>query len=115
MASAQEAYRLMLNEQVSPRLREAGFVGSAGAYRFEHPTHWLDVRFQRSGGSSAEQVRFTVNLLVSGRHAWDTFRATTPGRPERPRAGADLPATYGWSVRIAEVMPRRDDVWWTVT
>lgn len=114
MASAQDAYRRMVNEQISPRLRAAGFAGSAGAYRLEHPTHWIDVRFQKSTGNSDQRVTFTVNLLVSGHHAWRAFRAHERDRPEQPSAGADLPAPYGWSERIAAVMPERDDVWWTV-
>jgi hypothetical protein len=62
--TAQDAYKQMLREYVAPALRELGFRGapSRGNFRYETTTHAAEVRFQKSRGSTTQEVDFWILL-----------------------------------------------------
>jgi HEAT repeats len=66
-ATAQDVYRLMLREHITPALRELGFRRgpSLGAFRHETATHAAEVRFWKSRYSSKQEVDFWVDLYAS--------------------------------------------------
>jgi hypothetical protein len=112
----------MMKTQVGPGLRALGFKGSGQNYELrDAPAHWAMLGFQKSVASDAEQVRFTVNLLVVGRDDWERMRAERPNCPRRPTANT---AQAAWSPRLGDLLPNRGseipgratgpDAWWYV-
>ena len=61
-ATAQDAYKQILREHVAPALRELGFRGapSRGNFRYGTTAHAAEVRFQKSRGSTRQEVDFWV-------------------------------------------------------
>ena len=111
--SAQEIYATMIKHVVSPALRAQGLVGSGGRYSIRSDTHWAMLGFQKSSYSDHAEVRFTVNLNVVNRAAWDALVR------EKPYYGPRMAPTvhYGEPVRSARIGELEDtpqDIWWRV-
>ncbi|WP_084965824.1 DUF4304 domain-containing protein [Thermoactinospora rubra] len=83
VSSAQEAFRVMLRDEIAPALRELGFVGSGQIYRLPDDRHWARLGFQKSAFSMWEQVSFTINLSVVSKELWEQRRSAgrLPARP----------------------------------
>jgi hypothetical protein len=111
MTSAQDEFRVLLRDLVSPAMRSAGLKGSAGNYQLPSPAYFALVGFQRSTWSTASAVKFTVNLKAVSREAWKLARADKTWLPESPRANSGYPVAEWW-VRIGRVMPGGQDHWW---
>jgi hypothetical protein len=107
MATAQDLYKRMLREDVAPALRHLGMKGSAGNFALPDPDHYLLVGFQSSRSNTAEAVRFTVNLAVISKNAWKQGWQSWWGKPSATAQGP-----VGTYVRLGELMPVHDDVWW---
>lgn len=59
----QQAYELMMREQVGPALRELGFAGTARIFRYGGSGCRCEVRWQKDGRWTRQQsLRFTINL-----------------------------------------------------
>jgi hypothetical protein len=114
--TAQETYAAMLREQVAPRLRALGFLGSGSAYRLPDEAVWRRLGFQKDRYSTAEAVRFTVNLSVADKARWAAARVREPWIGARPSGNTRyaLPAETFRAVRIGQLMPGRRDTWWEV-
>jgi hypothetical protein len=113
MPRAQETYNDLLKTLIAPGLRELGFKGSGQNYRLPSDDHWAMLGFQKSTSSDANHVRFTANVLVVRRSAWDAARAESPHLPERPTATTYW-GTYVWQKRIGELLAGGEDMWWDV-
>jgi len=123
MPTAQAVFNRMLREQVAPRLRELGFKGSGQNFSLPSETHYALLGFQKSDFSDKSAARFTVNLTVVGREAWEQgSRRAWPDQPLRPpHANWGLPpmleekfAGAYWHSRIGFLMPGGRDRWWRV-
>jgi hypothetical protein len=70
--SGQDAFRVLLRDEVAPFLRGHGLKGSGQSFRLQHPSGNLGlVTFQKSHGNSATSVRFYVNLATVSSTLWD--------------------------------------------
>jgi hypothetical protein len=113
VATAQDTYAEMLKTLVAPGLRAIGFKGSSQNYRLPSNDYWAMLGFQKSTSSDATQVRFTANVLVVPRSAWDAVRTEKPHLPERPTATTYW-GTYVWQKRIGELLPGGEEMWWEI-
>ena len=112
LTTAQATYAAMLRDWIAPRLRELGFRGSGGTYLLPDERRWALIGFQKDRYSDARQVRFTVNVAVADRAAWEAARAEHPWLPPRPSGNTHYP--IGDLVRIGQLLPARVDTWWVV-
>jgi hypothetical protein len=103
----------MLKTSVAPGLRSLGFKGSGQNYRLPADDHWAMLGFQKSTSSDARHVRFTANVLVVSRSAWDAARSQSPHLPERPTASTYW-GTFVWQKRVGALLPGGEDLWWEV-
>jgi len=113
MPKAQETYNDLLKTLIAPSLRAIGFKGSGQNYRLPSDDHRAMLGFQKSTSSDASHVRFTANVLVVSRSAWDAARAESPHLPERPTATTYW-GTYVWQKRIGALLSGGEDMWWDV-
>jgi hypothetical protein len=111
--TAQGTFSDLIKTLVAPGLRALGFNGSGQNYQLPSDDHWAMLGFQKSTSSSANRVRFTVNVLVVSRRTWEAARAETSYLPERPTANTFW-GTFVWQHRIGELLPGIGDVWWDV-
>lgn len=112
--TAQEVYKRLLNELLSPAFRERGFTGSAGRYSLSSKTHWVLLGFQKSAYSDRDSIKFTINLMVVPRSDWEDFRAQSPTSPARPTPNAHYSTDIG-AVRIGTLdQVNGRDKWWTL-
>jgi len=112
-ATAQDAYRLMLREHITPALRELGFrrVPPATAFRYATAPHAAEVWFAKSRYSTRQEVIFSVGLaardVTADRLYWDhTLNglaqchdwSIAAGAPTEPVASSVLLAFrgHGW-------------------
>jgi hypothetical protein len=110
---AQDAFKRMMQEQVAPALRRLGFKGSGQTFTLPSDTHWALIGFQKSVWGNSHELRFTVNLTVVGKQAWESARVERPFLGARPTANT----SYGfptWRQRIGFLLPERLDLWWPV-
>ncbi|MGY1794072.1 DUF4304 domain-containing protein [Geodermatophilus sp. SYSU D00525] len=110
MATAQDQYERMLRQEIAPALRELGMQGSARDFVLPDPDQYLLVGLQGSQSNTAEAVRFTVNLAVISKSAWKRGRRAWWGKPS-----ATVQGPVGTYLRLGELMPPHDDVWWELT
>lgn len=111
--TTRDAFALLMREHLGPALRAEGFNGSGGVYRLPDPRHWAQVGVQRSVHGDRRETRFTINLSVVSKPAWDAARADRPYLPDRPAPNT----RYGlpvWHSRIGLLLPAAIDAWWTL-
>ena len=61
--SVQQAYDLMMREQIGPALRELGFIGTARIFRYWSDGRKCEIRWQKDSRQTKRQLlRFTMNL-----------------------------------------------------
>jgi hypothetical protein len=113
VSTAQETFHEMMKTQVAPRVRALGFKGSGQNYELPSPDHWVLLGFQKSVWSDASALRFTVNVLVVSRAAWESARTERAYLPARPTANR-LWGDFAWQRRIGTLLPGRQDLWWEV-
>ncbi|MBE1530803.1 DUF4304 domain-containing protein [Actinomadura algeriensis] len=107
-------FAAMMKDEIAPALRGLGFVGSGVRYRLPDAGYWAQIGFQKSRSSTAETVKFTVNLSVIERDVWERARLVRGHLPERPSPNTGY-VGLGWTERIGGVMaPCSDEPWWTV-
>ncbi|HEX2073088.1 MAG TPA: DUF4304 domain-containing protein [Geodermatophilus sp.] len=110
MATAQDQYKRMLRQEIGPALRDLGMKGSSGNFVLPDPDQYLLVGFQGSRSNTAEADRFTVNLAVISKSAWKQGWRPWWGKPS-----ATVQGPVGTYMRLGELMPQHDDVWWELT
>jgi hypothetical protein len=112
---AQEAFAVMMREQVAPALRQFGFKGSGQSFTLPSNEYWALLGFQKSQWSSASVVRFTVNLTVAPKEAWAQAAEEKPYLGSRPTPNGGLVNVPGhWFERIGLLLPSKTDHWWWV-
>ena len=109
--TAQETYEAMMEAYVRPRLRQLGFRGSRQNYSLPSASHFAMLGFQKSAFSTAERVRFTVNVLLVSQSEWAERRRHDPSFfPVRPTATTWHAVGNGG--RIGYLTPEQEDTWW---
>jgi hypothetical protein len=97
----------MIRTLFAPGMRRMGFVGSGQAYRLEVDEYWAQAGIQRSTGSPAQAVLFTINFSVVSTRDWERYRQLFPGvgvRPSPNVAWGSGPWGRCWWKRIGELM-----------
>lgn len=113
-APAQDIYKAMIKDTISPALRDLGFKGSGGRYSIDSDESWSLLGFQKSAYSDAAQIQFTINLAVVHRSAWNELRAEFPYFPEKPTAQLGT-GRVGHTQRIAFLKPGvTTDEWYSL-
>lgn len=111
MERAQDGFKTMMKEHIAPALREMGFKGSGHNYTYPDERCHAMLGFQKSEFSDAEDVRFTINVLVVSRQEWEAVALERHYGDRQPR-----PNTFwgvGWQERISKFIPGCDhDFWW---
>lgn len=113
METALDIFPLMMREEIAPELRQMGFKGSGQSFTLPSETHWVLLGFQKSRASNAKDVLFTVNVTVVSKRAWVEARSDRSYVPERPSANIFY-GPFAWQRRIGDLLPDRQDRWWTV-
>ncbi|GAA0912957.1 DUF4304 domain-containing protein [Streptomyces thermoalcalitolerans] len=111
MVTAAAVHAYAMRTRTAPHLRALGFKGSGQRYALPHEKAWAQLGFQKSRGNTARSMRFTVNLSVIGKEAWERAHAEASWLPERPNPNVRYGAR-GETVRIGLLLPSRSDVWW---
>jgi hypothetical protein len=113
MPTAQDAYKGMIRDYLSPCLRQLGFKGSGGSYELPSDSHWILLGVQASQFSSAESVNFTINCKVVRRNRYDAARRQHLYLGPKPKPNTSA-GSYGWSSRIGKLLPGGEDHWWVL-
>jgi hypothetical protein len=111
--TAQDAFRELMRSYVGPALRELGLRGTKTAFYIPDPASWATIGFQSSVYNDRSEVKFTANLTVANKAAWDEARRARPWLPVRPAPNVH----YGdaiWQDRIGMILPVGEDKWWAV-
>jgi hypothetical protein len=111
VGTAQDAYKRMIREHLSPRLRALGFKGSGGAYEWPSESHWIVLGVQASQFSSADGVKFTLNCQVVRRDVWEEARQKDSYLGSKPKPNT-VAGSFVWWARIGSLMPGGEDKWW---
>jgi Domain of unknown function (DUF4304)/HEAT repeats len=106
MSTAQVALRDLLREHVAPTLRERRFAGSAQDFHRRIDGNWAAINVQRDRYSTAEEVRFTVNLGTAS----TAVRTEDGFSPDEPAREIDC----HWRTRIGDLLLKPADAWWSV-
>ena len=89
--TAQQAFRRMIHELITPALRRLG-MNSVGGYRHDSGEYTGYLGFQKSRYNTKDTVEFTINIGAA-------YAPTSDGY---------------WHDRIGKVTPARRDTWWTL-
>jgi hypothetical protein len=113
---AKDLFKILLREQLGPRLRAEGFRGSGQSWRLEHPSgNAALIQFQRDRYNTADRVRFTINLAVASKVVWDWQLTREPWRGPTARPSAMYANDCPLWLRIGALLPEGEETWWTVT
>jgi hypothetical protein len=107
----QQVYADLMKTRFAPALRGVGLMGSRGRFELPSPSFWAQLGFQKSAYSDSAELQFTVNLSVVSREVWAEQTSASPRLEKKPR-----PSTFygSWveQVRIGELTPSGEDLWW---
>jgi HEAT repeat protein len=106
MATAQVVLRDLLRTSVAPVLRDHGYTGSGQDFHRRIDGNWASINVQRDRHSTAEEVRFTVNLGTAS----TAVRIEDGFTPDEPARDGDC----HWRIRFVTLLSSRRDTWWTV-
>jgi Domain of unknown function (DUF4304) len=112
--TAQEAFTMMVKEQIAPSLRELGFKGSGQRFVLPSEKHWAQIGLQKFTRSNRDFVDFTANVTVVPRDVWEAERAEAPHLPKQPAPNIFY-GTYAWQKRIGDLVPEREEKIWRVS
>jgi hypothetical protein len=104
---AQDAYDEMVREFIWPRVRVRGFKRSGNTFHRPDGANWQVINLQKIVSSSADEIRFTINVAV----AFDRLREGVHDWPQgkRPRESrCHLRERMGGLLGSA-------DTWWRLT
>jgi hypothetical protein len=112
--TAQAMYQHLVNDSLSPALRELGFKGSGGRYSLPCADCWAQLGFQKSGLQRRQGS--AVHGQPPGREDldWAEARSERPYLPERPAPGTIYGGDVAAYARIGDLTPERSDRWWRV-
>jgi hypothetical protein len=114
--TAQAALKRMVRDELGPRLRALGFKGSSGVYLLSDPDNFAQLGVQGWRYNSASEARFTVNVSVISRSAWQMYRENNPWvREDKPSANAHYGPDGPWVERLGWLIDGGiGDKWWSV-
>jgi len=75
MGKAQERLGQLLKEVWRPTLRDLGFMGSGKVWTLPDEQDRAMLGFQTSQASTEVEAKFTINLMVVGKEAWNAARS----------------------------------------
>ena len=102
---APEQFEVLLRDHVKPALKSLGFGRRRGSfYLFDHG-NWAVVNFQRSSSSTAQRIRFTVNVGVASQRLSGLAPAEWRRKPP-PEWKCD------WRERLGFYRDEPVDTWW---
>jgi len=115
VATAIDSYRKMLRDQIGPLLRSSGFTGSASTWvRSAATGDRVVVNAQSSSSSSANEVRFAINLAAVPLPWWKWHSHEIGG--DLDRAVKEHDGLYRDRLRpSAQYAGGPDQTWWSVT
>jgi hypothetical protein len=118
VADERGPYRTFLRERIAPALRLLGLRGSGNVFLLPHEGCWALVGFQASEHwARAGIVKFTINLTVANKAAWDVMRTQKLWYPARPPANSSSGMSPAEDIRIGSLIPvsaTMHDRWWTI-
>jgi len=116
--TAQDAYQVMIRNELDPRLRDLGLTGANGRYDLPLPDHFAKIGIHEYWGNTTFRFQFTVEILLISHTDWQTLRTTRPDQTHNPDAEPDTGLHYGprgpWTERLATLMGHPDP-WWYVS
>lgn len=111
MVTAQDQLRALLREDIAPRLRRAGLTGTERTFRVSSREFFAQIGIQSSTSSTAGRVKFTANIQVIGKAAWNAARSEMEWLPARPSPNVIYPVS-SWQERVGTLMSGSDRWWW---
>ena len=112
MTTAQGLFKVAVKEHLGPGLRDLGFKGSGQAFTMPSETHFVMLGLQKSTSSSADLVRFTINVSVISRQIWAQVREERSHLPATPSPNTFY-GDFAWQERIGTLLDGTDR-WWTI-
>ena len=114
LTTAQEQYRVLVRDHLSPRFRSLGRKGSSGKYSLPVSARgWALVAMEKWRYSDRAEVRFRINLFTVSQAAWS---ASTYGQDGKTPSGVGGGGYYGvetdWACLSHQVVA---ESWWTMT
>ncbi len=114
LTTAQEQYRVLIRDHLSPTFRALGLKGSSGKYSLPvSATGWALVAMEKWKYSSRAEVRFRINLFTVSQAAWS---ASSHGQEGKTPSGVGGGGYYGvethWACSSHQVVA---ESWWTMT
>jgi Domain of unknown function (DUF4304) len=113
VVTAPEAYKLLLRDHLSPRLRTLGFRGAGSEWELPSPSHWILLGFRRDRFTDAELVKLTVSLQVVRRDTWRRAHLAHSYVKARPRPNV-ITGAFAWHTGLGSLMPTSRDPWWSL-
>lgn len=114
MDKAQARFKTWTKGALAPGLRKLGFTGSGQTFTLPDSECWALLGVQKSSSSTADHVKFTLNLSVVNRELWSELREWEHyWLAARPTANATGPGQTGG--RIGSLLPAGIDTWWSIT
>ena len=107
MPTSQATLRDLVKRHLGPGLRAAGFAGSGQDFHRQVAGNWAAINVQRHRGSTADELRFTINLGTAS----SAVRIEDGHAPDEPAREIDC----HWRIRLGRLLPDARDRWWTVT
>ena len=90
-------------------LRQHCFRGSGRIFTLPDERDWATLGFQSSTASTGDEARFTINLMVVGKAAWEGAREQRRWLSARP--SPNTIAEHRYQQRIGHLIHGRDH-WW---
>ena len=88
-------------------------TGSGASFALPDPHTWRLLGIQKASGNTADRVRFTINLAIIPKDAWQQARQSAPRWPDKPNPNTNYAP---WRTRrIGLLMPGGKDHWWEIT
>jgi hypothetical protein len=112
--TAQEAFNVMVKQQIAPALRELGFKGSGQRFTLPNEEHYALVGLQKFSWSDCDEVEFTANVTVAERGVWEAERRQGRNLPKQPSASIFY-GTFVWQRRIGSLAPGGEERKWRVS
>ena len=104
----------MLSEGIRPALKALGFAGSGSTFVWPSTASFAQLGIQKSQFSSRDGLKFTMNITVADKSAWEAARSARPHLPTKP-APNTFYGDYVWQRRIGKLLPGSEDKWWTLS
>ncbi len=104
----QEAFKHLLPGAIAPALKAHGFSKSNQTFYLRHEKNWELVNFQKSVGSTASMVIFTVNVGVTSGILSNFHSGRHPSG--RPNIWA-----CAWQRRLGSMLPDHQEKWWSIS